>query len=67
VRLATAGDSGSQLRFQVFRQLVKLGIAVNFNSLLGGIANHIAVVAPGEVLVKFCLRSGVEHAVEVVG
>jgi hypothetical protein len=64
---ATTGYSRSELGLEVFWQFVELGIAVDFDSLLGGVADHIAVVAPSQVLVKFGLCAGVDHAIQVIG
>jgi hypothetical protein len=48
---ATAGYGRPELGFEVFWKFVELGIAVDFNGLLGGIANNVAVVAPSKMLV----------------
>lgn len=48
---ATAGYGRSELGFEVFGKFVEFGIAVDFDSLLRCIADHIAVVAPSKVLV----------------
>jgi hypothetical protein len=48
---ATAGYGRTELGFEVFREFIELGIAVDFDGLLGGIADYIAVVAPSQVLV----------------
>ena len=60
---ATAGYGRSELGFEVFREFVELGIAVDFNSLLSCIADYIAVVAPSKVFVQFCLCAGVDDAI----
>ena len=52
---------------QVFRKFVELRVAVNLDGLLGGIANHVAVVAPGEMIFQFGLCAVVDDAVEVIG
>jgi hypothetical protein len=66
VRLALGHDSGAQPVTQIVGQFVQLGIAVNFNGFLGGIANDIAVVAPSQVILQFSFGAVVEDTVQVV-
>jgi len=60
-------DSGAEASTEIFRKFVKLRIAVNLDGLLGGIANYVAVVTPGEVVLQFSLGAGIDRAVEIVG
>jgi hypothetical protein len=62
-RLAFLNNGGPKFGSEVFRKGVKLGIAINFDGLLGGIADDVAVVAPGKVLVELGLCRGVNDAV----
>jgi hypothetical protein len=48
--LAFGHDCRSEPGAEVFRKFVQLGVAVDFDGLLGGIANNVAVVAPSQVL-----------------
>jgi hypothetical protein len=52
---------------EVFRKLVELVIAVNLNSFLGGIHDHVAFVAPMKVFVQFDSQVFGEPAVQVIG
>jgi hypothetical protein len=63
VLLALSHDGGTQPRAKIVGKFVKLGVAVNLNSLLGGIANHVAVVAPGEMVLQLDFCGFVEDAV----
>jgi hypothetical protein len=62
-----AHDGRAKPRTQIVGQLVKFRVAIDFDSLASGIADHIAVVTPRQVIVEFGLGPGVEHAIEVVG
>ncbi len=65
--LLTLGhDGGAEAGAQVFGEFVKLGVAVDLNSLLGCVANHVAVMAPGEMVLQFALGLLVEDTVQVV-
>ena len=59
-------DRGAKASTQVVRKLVEFGVAINFNRLARGIADHVAVVAPCEVVVQLSLGTGVQYAVKVV-
>jgi hypothetical protein len=62
------GDNGrTETIAQIVGEFVKLGIAVNLDGLLGGVANHVAVVAPSEMVFQFSLGAVVQDAVQVVG
>ena len=52
---------------EVFGKFVQLGIAVNLDGLLGGVADNVAVMAPSQMFFEFSLRGGVNHAVKIVG
>jgi hypothetical protein len=65
--LALADDCGTQAIAEVVGQFVELGVAVNLDGFLGGIADHVAVVAPSQVVFQFGLGPVVDDAVQVVG
>ena len=48
--LALGNDGSLEAGSQVVGKLVKLGVPVNLNGFLGGVAYHVAVVAPGKVI-----------------
>jgi len=52
---------------QVFGEFVKLGITIDFDGLLGGIGDNVAIVAPGQVLFKLGLCAGVNYSVQIIG
>jgi hypothetical protein len=60
-------DSGAKPGAEVVRKFVKLGIAVDFDGFLGCIADHIAVMAPSQVIFKFRLGTGVNDPIQVIG
>src|SRR5438445_313280 len=66
-RLALLHDGGSKLGSEIFRKGIELGIAINLNGLFCCIANYIAVMAPGQMLVEFGLGRSVDDAVQIVG
>jgi len=63
---ALAEDCGTEAGAKAFRQFVELGITVNLDCHLRGIANDVAVTAPGKVLLELCAGGGIDDAVEVV-
>src|SRR5690349_1427956 len=64
----TLGDKGgAKAVAEIVGQFVKLGVAINLDGLFRGIANHVAVVAPGQMVFQFSLGTIVEDAVQVVG
>jgi hypothetical protein len=65
--LALGHDGGTEAAAKVFRQFVKLGVTINLDGLLGGIANHVAVVAPGEMVLQLDFCRFVEYTVQIVG
>src|SRR6267378_1059646 len=64
--LALCHDGGAEAGPQVFGQFVELGVAVDLNRLLGCIANHVAAMAPGEMVLQFALGLLVENTVQIV-
>src|SRR5579863_781369 len=65
--LALGHDGRAEAPTQVFRQFVELGVAVDLDGLLGRIADNVAVVAPGKMVLQFDLGFLVEDAVQVIG
>jgi hypothetical protein len=63
VGLATGCNRRPELGFEVFREFVELGIAIDLYGLFGRVADHIAVVAPSQVLFEFGFGAGVNDAV----
>ena len=43
-----------------------MGVAVDFDGLLGGVADDVAVVAPLEVILQLRLRFLVDGVVEII-
>ena len=66
VLLAFGHDGGTETAAEVFGQLVKLGVTINLDCLLGRVANHVAVVAPGEMVLQLDLCGFVEYAVQII-
>src|SRR5208282_2006684 len=64
---ALAKDGNLESGAEVFGKLVQLGVAVDLDGLLGGVADDVAVVAPGEMIFQFRLCAGVDGGVQVVG
>jgi hypothetical protein len=52
---------------EIVGQLVELLVPVDLNGLPCRVADHIAVVAPCEVIIKLGFRLRINYAVEVVG
>jgi hypothetical protein len=50
VLLALGHNGGAKTAAEIIGQFVKLGVTVNLDGFLGGIADNIAVVAPGEMV-----------------
>src|SRR5439155_11963157 len=63
-RGALGNDGSAKPGAEVVGQFVQLGIAINFDGFLGCVADHIAVVAPGEVIFQFGLCASVNYAVQ---
>lgn len=56
-------DSLMEAGSEVFWQLVNLVIAVNLDSLFGGVHNNVAFVAPMQMLIEFSLQAFADLAV----
>jgi hypothetical protein len=66
-RLALGHNGRPEPGSQVFREFVKLGIAIDFDGLLGGISDHVAVVAPSQMFFKLGFGARVNYAVQIIG
>src|SRR5215469_5820664 len=64
--LAFGCDRRPEAGLKVFREFIKLGVAVDFDGLLRGVTDNVTVVAPSQVLFQFGLCTGVHGAVQVV-
>src|SRR5271163_2971598 len=60
-------DGRSQPGTEVFGQFVKLRVAVDLDGLFRGVTDHIAVVAPGKMILQLDFRRFVENAVQIIG
>jgi len=67
MRFALGDNCAAEARSEVFGEFVKRGVTVNLNGLFCGVADDIAVVAPREVSLEFCLGPGIERAVQIIG
>src|SRR5579863_3219077 len=65
--LALGHDGGAEAGAEVVRKFVGKRIAVDLDGLLGCVANHIAVVAPGEMILQFGFCVLIEDAVQIIG
>jgi len=65
--LALGDDCGTEPGAKVFREFVKLGVAINFYGLFCRVADDIAVVAPSQMLFQLGFGWGVDDPVKVVG
>jgi hypothetical protein len=63
---AFAHDGGAKAGAKVVREFVEMRVAIDFDSLLGGVADDIAVVAPLEVILQLRLRLGIDGVVEII-
>jgi hypothetical protein len=61
--LALRNDGGAKTSAEVVREFVKLGVAIDLDGFLGGIADHVAVVAPRQVILEFRFGTVVEDIV----
>jgi hypothetical protein len=52
---------------KVFRELINLVIAINFDGFLGGVHYHMAFVAPMEVLIQLSPQARADFAVKIIG
>src|SRR5438552_18012113 len=66
LRLALGNNRGANAGAEILREFAELRIPVNFDCLLGGVADNVAVLAPGTMVCELGPRAGVEHAVEAV-
>src|SRR5580700_6228191 len=66
VLLAFGHDGRTQPRAQVVGQFVQLGVAIDLDRLLRGVAHHVAVVAPGKMILQLDFCRFVEHPVQIV-
>src|SRR6202162_285198 len=60
-------NGGTEPGTQVFGQFVELRVAIDFDGFLRGVAHHVAVVAPGKMILQLDLGRFVEHPVQIVG
>jgi hypothetical protein len=63
VLLAFGHDGGTQAAAEVFGEFVELGVTVNLDGFLGRVANNVAVMAPGKMVVQLGFCFLVENAV----
>ena len=52
---------------KIVGQLIELLVAVDLDGLAGRVADHVAVVAPGEMFIELGFGLRIDYAVEVVG
>jgi hypothetical protein len=67
VLLALGHDGRAKPGAEVLGQFVQLGVTIDFDGLLGGVANHVAVVTPGKMILQLDFCRFVEDAVQIVG
>ena len=65
--LALAHDGGAEAGAEVLGKFVGKRVAVDLDGLLGCVANHVAVVAPGQMVLQFGFCGLIEDAVQIVG
>jgi hypothetical protein len=65
--LALRHDGRAEACAKVVRKFVELGVAINFDGLLGSIADYIAVVAPSQMIFELGLGPIVERPVQIIG
>lgn len=65
--LALGHDCGSEAGTKIVGQFVKLGVAIDFDSLFCCIANNEAVVAPLKMLFQLGSGASINAVVQVVG
>jgi len=63
VLLALGHDGRTEAGAKIVGQFVELRVAVNLNGFLGGVADHVAIVAPGKMVLQFDFCLVVEDAV----
>jgi hypothetical protein len=64
--LALGHDGGTEAAAEILGQFIELRVTINLDSLLGRVANHVAVVAPGEMVLQLDFCGFVEYAVQIV-
>jgi len=64
---AFAHDGIVEARSERVGELVNLVVSVDFDGLFGGIEDHMAFVAPMQVLIEFGLEAFSNFAVQVIG
>src|SRR5580658_3834421 len=64
--MALGNDRGAKPGAKIFWQFVEFRVAINLDGLLGRVANHIAVVAPRQMIFQFSLRARINRTVKVV-
>lgn len=67
VLLALGHNRRTKTGAKVFGQFVQLRVAIDFNRLLGCVANHVTVMAPGKMVLQLDLGVFVDHAVQIIG
>src|ERR1700688_3001871 len=67
VLLALGHDGGTEAGAEVFWQFIELRVAIDLNRLLGCVTNHVAVVAPGKMILQLDFGWFVEYAVQIIG
>jgi hypothetical protein len=67
VALAFADDGCPQLGAQVVWKFVEMGLPVNLDGHLRGVANHVAVMAPLKMVFQFGFGLGIHRPIEVIG
>src|SRR5271157_2450774 len=65
--LALGHDGRAEPTAQVFGQFVELRVAIDLNGLLGRVTDHVAVVAPGKMILELDFRIAVENAIQIIG
>ena len=64
-RLTFGNDGTAKAGAKVFRQRIKLGVAINLDGLLGGVADHVAVMALSQVVFQFSFGAVVKDPIQV--
>jgi hypothetical protein len=63
---ALVDDGGTELLMQGFRKLVEFRAAIDLDRPLGGVADHVAVVAPTQMLFQLLPGLLVDRVVEII-
>ena len=68
VALAFADDGGSSAwSRRSSGKFVEMGLPVNLDGHLGGVADDVAVMAPLKMVFQFSLGLGIHRPIEVIG